>query len=272
MKIEMKKLLILAVLLLLAVVSFLFAADWATSAETHAATISGIDEKAEQVLLLSSGAALASAAISAIPGDTATPIAEELADFTTYFLLVLCVLYAEKYLVTILGAAAFKVLIPCALALTGVSLFWKKWELRQLAVKLAVVGLALFLVIPLSLRISDMVYHVYDTTIRETLTNAEELTEESAGISDTKTGSIWNSISNAARRFRDKAAETLNRFVESLAVMIVTACVIPILVLLFFLWVIRQLTGVDMTARLRRLRRRSAAEGTEGSGNGGEDR
>ncbi len=260
MKIEMKKLLILAVLLLLAVVSCIFAADWATSAETHAATLAGIDDKAEQVLLLSSGAALASAAISAVPGDTATPIAEELADFTTYFLLVLCVLYAEKYLVTILGAAAFRVLIPCALALVGVSLFWKKLELRQLAVKLAVVGLALFLVVPLSLRVSDMVYRVYEASIRETLDDADTLTEESAGIT-ASSGSAWSIVSSAAKTFRDKAAEALNRFVEALAVMIVTSCIIPILVLLFFLWVIRQLTGIDVTPQLRRLRRRHAGPG-----------
>ena len=44
----------------------------------------------------------------------------------------------------------------------------------------------------------------------------------------------------------ERAADTLNRFVEAMAVLIVTSCVIPILVLLFFVWVIKQLTGVDV--------------------------
>ena len=253
---SMQKLVIVGCLLLLAVVSFLLIGDWATDAARHGDTIASLDEKTDTVLKLSGAAALASAAVSAIPGDTATPIAEELADFTTYFLLVLCVLYSEKYLVTILGAAAFKVLIPCALALAGVSLFWKKLELRQLAVKLAVIGLALYFVIPLSLRVSDMVYHVYDAAIQETMEQADRLTEESAGIGEGE-GSVWSSLSSAARTFRDKAAEALNRFVETLAVMIVTSCVIPILVLLFFLWVIRQITGLDVTARFRRRPRRA---------------
>ena len=52
----------------------------------------------------------------------------------------------------------------------------------------------------------------------------------------------------------DKAVDAVNRFVETLAVMIVTSCVIPLLVLLFFLWVIRQLTGIDLSASLPRPR------------------
>ena len=249
---SMQKLVIVGCLLLLAVVSFLLIGDWATDAARHGDTIASLDEKTDTVLKLSGAAALASAAVSAIPGDTATPIAEELADFTTYFLLVLCVLYSEKYLVTILGAAAFKVLIPCALAVFGVSLYWKRQGLKQLAFKLAAIGLALFIVIPLSLRISDMVYRVYDTTIRETLTEAEGLDEEASSYdwTDLGDGPIWNIAGHAARDFKDKAVVALNRFVESLAVMIVTACIIPLLVLLFFLWLIRQLTGVDLAAKL----------------------
>ena len=39
----------------------------------------------------------------------------------------------------------------------------------------------------------------------------------------------------------EKAAGILNRFVETLAVMIVTSCVIPLLVLLFFFWIINSI-------------------------------
>ena len=84
---NMQRLVIVGCLLLLAVVSFLLIGDWATDAASHGATIASLDEKTDTVLKLSGAAALASAAVSAIPGDTATPIAEELADFTTYFLL-----------------------------------------------------------------------------------------------------------------------------------------------------------------------------------------
>ncbi len=123
---NLKKALIAALLVLLAVVSFLFIADKASSVETHAGTLSALEDRTETVLKLSAASALASAGISAISGDTATPIAEKLSDFTEYFLLILCVLYTEKYLVTILGTAAFKILIPLGLVLFGASLFQRE--------------------------------------------------------------------------------------------------------------------------------------------------
>ena len=257
MEANLKKALIAALLLLLAVVSFLFLAEKAGDAATHAATLSAVDEKAETVLKLSAASALASAGISAIPGDTATPIAEKLADFTEYFLLILCVLYTEKYLVTILGAAAFKVLIPLALVLFGVGLFrWRK-PLHALAVKLAVIGLAVYLVIPVSFRVSDMIYRAYEATIERTVASAEELTETTSPLAEEedsgRIAAILDRIAETAYSLTDKAADTLNRFVETLAVMIVTSCVIPVLVLLFFLWVIKQVTGLDLGERLRKL-------------------
>ena len=41
--------------------------------------------------------------------------------------------------------------------------------------------------------------------------------------------------------------------------MIVTTCIIPILVLVFFLWLIRQLTGIDVSALMSR-RKKNAAQ------------
>ena len=258
MKVETgKKLLIAAVLLLLAVFSFLLIADKAEDVNTHTATLAALDGRAETVLKLSAASALASAGITAIPGDTATPIAEKLADFTEYFLLILCVLYTEKYLVTILGAAAFKILIPCACILAGVSLFREPKPLRALAVKLTAVALAVYLVIPVSLRVSDLIYGAYEASIQNTVTSAEELTEKTASLTEAEgdkglVASVLERIRETAGTLTDKAAATLNRFVETLAVMIVTSCVIPILVLLFFLWVIKQLTGLDLAERFRR--------------------
>ncbi len=264
-----KRLLICALLALAAVLSFLFLADAATDVNAHSATLASLDNKAETVLKLSAASALASAGITAIPGDTATPVAEKLADFTEYFLLILCVLYTEKYLVTILGAAAFRILIPCACVLAGVSLFRPEKTMRALAIRLAVIALALYLAVPVSLRVSDMVYRAYDASIQNTVASADELTEKTSALAEAEEdkgliASVLERIRETAGTLTDKAADTLNRFVETLAVMIVTSCVIPILVLLFFLWVVKQLTGLDALARLRRMR--EPRRGGEGPG------
>ena len=82
MKNTVTKILLAALLVLVAVVSFFLVVKWASAQETHAVTIESIDGKTETVLKLTASSTLASAAVSAIPGDTATPIAEKLADFT----------------------------------------------------------------------------------------------------------------------------------------------------------------------------------------------
>ena len=38
----------------------------------------------------------------------------------------------------------------------------------------------------------------------------------------------------------------LNRFIEALAVMLVTSCLIPILVLLFFAWLVKLMLGIEL--------------------------
>jgi len=257
----LKKILLAALLLGLALFSFLFLADKAAAPATHAATVGVIDEKTEDVLKLTASASLASFGVSAIPGDTATPIAGKLADFAEYFLLILCVLYSEKYLLGIIGAGVFKVLIPCACVLAGVSLVCHPRLFRRLAVKLAAVGIALYLLIPFSFKVSDMIYGAYRGTIDATIDAAETLSDETAPLADAAgdkglVASILDRLSETATSLTDKAVDTVNRFVETLAVMIVTSCVIPLLVLLFFLWVVRQLTGVDLSAGLPSPRRR----------------
>ncbi len=255
----LKKLLIAALLILLAVASALFLADKAMSPETHRKTIASLDEKTVTVLKLTATSTVASAAVSAFPGDMATPIAEKLADFTEYFLLILCVLYSEKYLLTIMGAGTFRVLIPLACALLLAGIFWNPKLMRRLALKLAVIGLALYFVIPVSIRVSDAIYSAYESNISAAIASAEELSNETAGLAEAGedkglVASILERLSETTESLTDKAAHILNRFVETLAVMIVTSCIIPILVLLFFLWVIKQLTGIDVSAAFSRRR------------------
>ena len=259
---KLVRILIALALVLLALISILFVAPWASSTETHQRGIASINDKVDTVLRLTATSTLASAGISAIPGDTATPIAEKLADFTEYFLLILCVLYSEKYLLTIIGAGVFRYLVPAVCGVAIASLFCRKEKLRALALKLAVFSLAFYLIIPASIRVSDVIYDSYEASINATITQAEELTDETAELNGAEDAGLIQAIlqrlSETTETLTNKAAGTLNRFVETLAVMIVTACVIPILVLLFFLWGIKQITGVEISPPRPRRHRKSA--------------
>ena len=232
-----KKILICFVLVVAALCSYFFISDWAASMERNQATMDSIDRKAQTVLRLTASSTLASAVISAIPGDTATPIAEKLADFTGYFLIILSVLYAEKYLLALVAAGVFKILIPVACVI-GMIWVWRRSAVAsRLAVKIVLVAAALFVTIPLSIGISDMIDSRYNEVVAETVEESENFSE-------------GGGILEGGESLTQKASRILNRYVESAAVMLVTSCLIPMLVLLFFIWLIKTVTGIDLSERL----------------------
>ena len=235
--------------LALAAVSFFVLAKPLSTPGTYAGIIRSIEDKVETVLKLTASSTAASAGITAIPGDAGTPIAEKLADFSEYGILILCVLYAEKYLLTILGAGVFRFIIPIACILYPLGYFYRFEGLRPTVRKVIFVSLALYFVIPLSVKVSDLIYDTYQASIDSTIVAAEELAEDAGRLEEEEDSQnafqrAWNSITAGASNLTQQGAEILNRFIESLAVMIVTSCVIPLLVLVFSLWLINQVLGI----------------------------
>ena len=287
-------------LFVFAIISFAVIAPFASSVDSYEGTISALDEKKDNVLKLTAASTATSVAITFIPGDAATPIAEKLADLSSYFLIVLCAIYLEKYLLTITGFVAFKILIPVSCILFGINLFTKNASVKKLATKFAIFGIAIFLIIPASIRISAMIETTYADSIETTLSEAEQTvrqmeeltgtdiaeepeTENSTEIFSTeeteqsffdkaqsffkdaadKTSDTLNNVSNTisdtfssalSGELLEKSQEVLNRFLEAVAVMIITSCVIPILVLVFFVWITKMILEVDIQIPTIRLK------------------
>lgn len=248
MKNTTTKILKFVIPLLIACISIFVLAKYAASPELHANTIRSLDEKKTTVMELTAASTATSAAITLIPGDTATPIAEKLADLSGYFLIVLCAIYLEKYLVTITGYAAFVVLIPAACVLYSSSVFVKGRACRRMANKLLAFACAIVLIIPASVKVSNLIEATYQSSINETIDSvretAEEL-EESAEEEESSTG-IFSKIKDGVSGITEQAEQMLNQFLESLAIMLVTSCIIPILVILFFAWIIKMLFGANL--------------------------
>ena len=258
---SLKIILITVACILIAALSFFYLAGILSSPETYSGIIRSIDDKVQTVLKLTASSTAASAGITAIPGDAGTPIAEKLADFSEYGILILCVLYAEKYLLSILGSGVFKFIIPIACVLYPLGFFRDLEGIKPILKKIAIVSLALYFVIPLSVHISDRIYDTYQASIDTTITAAEDLAEDATLAGSTAEDQnaiqrIWGYLSESASSFAERGAEILNRFIESLAVMIVTSCVIPLLVLFFSLWIINQVFGFSIPAPSRHPRLR----------------
>ena len=211
----LKRVLAVCLLILVGALSCLLGARRLSAPELYAGQIASLDEKAETVLTLTASSTLASVGISAIPGDTATPIADKLADFSEYFLLILCVLYSEKYLLTIIPVGACRYLIPLVCALFALGRVRRSPALDHLGFKLLLVTLGLCVVIPLSVGASDMIYNAYRQSIDSTIASAGELNDETAALAEAEDQNVIQSIlkriSETTESLTEKAAGILTR-------------------------------------------------------------
>ena len=185
-----------------------------------------------------------------IPGDVGTPIADKLADVSTYFLLVICAIYLEEYLLTITGYVSFAILIPIACLLLAVNLYVQRQAWRLLGAKLILFAAALVLAVPLSVKASDFIEDTYEVSVQQTLDNAKQTIgtlQESAKeqeAEEEENRSWWQNLVSSAKTTVKNATndmeQVLNHMIEALAMMIVTSCLIPVLVLLFLAWLVKQ--------------------------------
>ena len=222
-----------------------------TDPATYSHTIEVLDQNRTTVLGLSAASAAASAAVSALPDDICSPLAQEISEFTSWFLLILSVIYLEKYLLTIFGAVACYALIPIGCGALLTNCFFPKPFFQSIGIKLLAFSAALLLVIPTSVWVCDQVNGIYAKSIEITVDSANAVSsnligematgeEENTSVID-EAKAILGDLSGSVAGVVDQFKNVLNRFIEATAVMIVTTCLIPILVIAFFVWIIETL-------------------------------
>lgn len=232
--INLKKVAVIVVILLVAVISFTVIAPIAADPDNHSHSIEQTDEKISTVMTLSAGAAGTSATLSLLPGDMCTPIADQLAELATYFMIILSALYLEKFMISLSGYIAFSVLIPLACLIVCGAIAFEKKNWYNIAGKIALLGIIFFIIVPASVKLSDMVYKTQADSVNNAVEEYNDLDIE--GDSE---GSVLNELSTLTSDTLDKVSSFLSSLLESLAVMIVTSCIIPVLVFIFFLWIVK---------------------------------
>ena len=58
---------------------------------------------------------------------------------------------------------------------------------------------------------------------------------------------IFSSVTNTVTSAVDSVKNILNNFIEAVAIMMITSCVIPILMLVVFAWLMNTLAGLNIT-------------------------
>ncbi|MBR4027505.1 MAG: hypothetical protein IKJ01_08155 [Lachnospiraceae bacterium] len=252
------KVAILVILIVIAILSATVVSDYATSAKVHADSIKKLDEKKMTAMQLTATVTATSALISALPGDAATPIAEQVSELTMPLLIVVCAIYLEKFLLTTLGYISFTFLIPIACGIFAIYLFWKQDFVITLAIRISVFALAISAIIPVSITITNLIEATFEESITQTFetvdkiseeaeeSTEEEITEEeSKGFFDFLTG-IGQEVTDFTTTLTESAKNALSVFIDAIAVLIITTCVIPIAVLFLFVWLIKIIFGIEI--------------------------
>lgn len=252
-------------LLLIAALSFFVAAAAVPETNFVKDSLESVEDSSNTVMKFSAATLSTSLAISALPDDFATPLAQSLADMNIYFVGILAILLLEKILIRYGIKAAFAILIPLACFVGVLSVAAKKHILRGLAIRLCVLGLAVAFVIPCSTHItgivaSDLTAYVNDT-IEETedgagkLNGAMESGAEGQTIFEKLSGlfqTAIHDISDLMLHFQN----TIRRCMNSIAILILTDCLMPLLTFLILRWILREAFQIALPTPPVRKRRR----------------
>lgn len=255
-KIIIKKIIVTIALIIVSLISIFVISKIASSTEFHKKTIQHLDDKKIIVTELTAATAGSATVIAAIPSEATTPLANKIMDMSSYLIIVIGVIFLEKILLTLTGKLTFMFIIPIACILYAIYMFAKKDVFRRLSIKLAVFGIIIFMIVPISVQLSKFIEENYGTSITQTIESAKNLetnteeTEQNKEKEEQNEGNLWNKItsgiSNVASNIGDSVSGIVNKgklilsnFVDAVAILIVTTCVIPIMALFIIVWLIK---------------------------------
>lgn len=212
-------------------------------------------EKSQTTVMEFAGATLAtSIAISALPDDFASPLAESLADMNKYFIFILMVLFVERLILKQGIRLAFALIIPIGCILYALGYAVKKDVFVSFGKKIGILGLAVFLVIPCSTHITECVADEYlayvDETISDTKTGSDTINEvmSNEGSDQTIFEKLSGAFQTAIQGVKDLLAyfnNMIKKCINSIAIMIVTNFVLPLINLFFFKWLLGELFQIQ---------------------------
>lgn len=238
-------------------------------------SVESVEASSDTVMKLSAATLSTSLAISALPDDFATPLADSLADMNIYFVAILVVLFLEKILIRYGIKAAFAVLIPLACFAGMLFIATGRDLLKALAVRLCVLALAVAFVVPCNTHItkivaSDLTAYV-DDTIQETEDGAGKLNEAMEGGAEEET--IFEKLSGLFQTAIDDISDlmlhfqhTIRRCLNSIAILILTNCLMPLLTFFVLKWLLRELFQIAIPMPPLRRGRRSEPEPVSAGG------
>jgi len=263
------------VLVLIAAVSVGFAASMVPEMGFVRNSMESVEENRNTVMEFSAATLSASLAISALPDDFATPLAESLSDMNIYFVGILVVLFLEKILLRSGIGLAFAIMIPVACGLGILALCLRQSLLRSLAVRLSILALAVAFVVPCSTYITGVVADELLTYVDETITETsdgagklQEAMEDGAGEKTIfeRMSDLFQTAIRGVSDLMTYLQNTIRRCMNSIAILIVTNLLMPLLTFFCLKWILKETFHIALPAVPLRGARRDGGPSDPGPG------
>ncbi len=219
-------------------------------------TVESLETSRTKIMEFSGATIATSLAITALPDDFGTPLADTLADMNMYFVFIFAVLFVEKLLVVEGVKFSFAWIIPIALGLYILGTLITKDSIKLFAKKLLIFGMAVVFVIPVSTHFTEKVcadYLVYvDDTIAEANDGAQKVneimaTEEEETTIFDKLSTAFKTAMSGMNDLMEYFENVIKKFINSIAIMLVTSFVMPLFILIIFRWLIKELFSLNLS-------------------------
>ena len=218
-------------------------------------TVERLEESQNTIMKFSGSTMGTSVAISALPDDFGSPLAGTIADLNMYFIFMFAVIFVEKLLVLEGIKIALAYMIPAACLLYVAFVLSNKNVFKNFANKLVILGMAIIIVIPFSTYFTETVCNDYleyvEETIEEADAGAAKINEVMAASDEDAT--FFDRISAAFKTSIQSVSDLLAYFknvvrkcVNSVAIMLVTTFVVPLLILMLFRWLLKELFALHI--------------------------
>jgi len=213
-------------------------------------------EHNQNIIMAFSGASLGiSLGMSALPNDFGNPPANTISNLNTYFVLLFAIIFVEKLIIIEGTKISLTYIIPAACILYIMAILTTKETFKNMASKFLILGISLIIVIPASTYFTEVTcdnYIAYVTeTIEEANAGANKLNEIMSTSNEDAT--FFDKLSEAFKTSIQGIADLLTYFknvikkcVNSVAILIVTNCVLPFMMLLFFRWLLNELFALHI--------------------------
>lgn len=219
-------------------------------------TIESLEKSQNTVMTFSGTTLTTSLALSALPDDFASPLAETVSGLNTYFIFMFAVLFIEKLIVIEGTKISLIWIIPAACILYISSIWSTKDFLRTFANKLMILGISLVIVIPASTHLTEYVCSDYMTYVDETIAEANDGATKINDVmaASNESASFFEQLTDAFKTAIKSVTDLLTyfknvirKFINSVAIMLVTTFAMPLLILMLFRWLLNELFAFNLS-------------------------